>query len=38
MYYNYFRDYDPQIGRYTESDPVGIWGGLTRMHMWPTAL
>ncbi len=27
-HYNYFRDYDPAIGRYTESDPIGIWGGL----------
>ncbi len=26
--YNYFRDYDPAIGRYAESDPFGIWGGL----------
>ena len=26
--YNYFRDYDPMIGRYMESDPIGIWGGL----------
>jgi RHS repeat-associated protein len=25
--YNYFRDYDPQIGRYVESDPVGLRGG-----------
>ena len=23
-YYNYFRDYDPSIGRYIESDPIGI--------------
>jgi RHS repeat-associated protein len=22
--YNYFRDYDPQVGRYTESDPIGL--------------
>ena len=27
-HYNYFRDYDPSIGRYTESDPVGLRGGL----------
>jgi len=27
-HYNYFRDYDPSIGRYTESDPIGIEGGL----------
>ena len=26
--YNYFRDYDPSIGRYTQSDPVGLGGGL----------
>jgi RHS repeat-associated protein len=25
---NYFRDYDPAIGRYVESDPVGLSGGL----------
>jgi hypothetical protein len=24
--YNYFRDYDPAIGRYLESDPVGVKG------------
>ena len=26
--YNYFRDYDPSIGRYVESDPSGFWDGL----------
>jgi len=26
--YNYFRDYDPAIGRYVESDPIGIDGGI----------
>lgn len=28
MYYNYFRDYDPSIGRYIESDPIGLEGGM----------
>ncbi|MDO9190628.1 MAG: RHS repeat-associated core domain-containing protein, partial [Sulfurimicrobium sp.] len=23
LHYNYFRDYDPQVGRYTTSDPIG---------------
>jgi len=27
--YNYFRDYDPGIGRYVESDPIGLRGGLS---------
>jgi len=27
-YYNYFRSYDPSIGRYTQSDPIGLGGGL----------
>jgi RHS repeat-associated protein len=28
MHYNYFRDYSPEIGRYIESDPIGLDGGL----------
>ncbi|MWK54775.1 RHS repeat protein [Pseudomonas otitidis] len=28
LYYNYFRDYDPETGRYVESDPIGLRGGL----------
>jgi RHS repeat-associated protein len=27
LFYNYFRDYDPQTGRYVESDPIGLRGG-----------
>ncbi len=26
--YNYFRDYSPEIGRYIESDPIGLSGGI----------
>jgi RHS repeat-associated protein len=28
LHYNYFRDYNPQTGRYIESDPIGLDGGL----------
>jgi RHS repeat-associated protein len=28
LHYNYFRDYDPETGRYVESDPIGLAGGL----------
>lgn len=29
LHYNYFRDYDPAVGRYVESDPIGLAGGIS---------
>lgn len=29
-FYNYFRDYDPKLGRYLQPDPTGLEGGLNR--------
>ena len=29
LYHNYFRDYDPTVGRYVQSDPIGLAGGIS---------
>lgn len=28
LHYNLMRDYDPRLGRYVESDPIGLTGGM----------
>ena len=28
LHYNYFRTYDPEVGRYTQSGPIGLGGGV----------
>jgi RHS repeat-associated protein len=30
LHYNWFRQYDPTIGRYTQPDPLGLEAGISR--------
>jgi len=33
LFYNYQREYEPAVGRYSQSDPIGLEGGLVRTCM-----
>jgi RHS repeat-associated protein len=35
--YNYFRTYDPQMGRHIESDPIGLKGGSYSAYVYANA-
>ena len=34
LHYNYYRDYNPAIGGYTEADPIGILGGENHLYRY----
>ncbi len=38
LHYNLFRYYDPQVGRFTVQDPVGLAGGLNLYQYAPNPL
>ena len=38
QFYNYFRNYDPKGGRYTQADPIGLDGGWSRFFYMPMAM
>ena len=38
MHYNLFRYYDPQVGRFTTQDPIGLAGGLNLYQYAPNPL
>lgn len=37
LHYNFFRYYEPEVGRFVNQDPIGLWGGENLYWFGPNA-
>ena len=38
LHYNFFRYYEPNVGRFVNQDPIGLWGGFNVYQLFKVGL